>query len=450
MSNTAAARALFQQVPPSFLCPILMDVMVDPVILVATGQTFDRSAIEQWLTTRDTCPATNVRLRGNKQLVSNLALRNSIEEFAAATENILRSLDHQIPYTDTDLQIERLFVSARTKDIYKGTWLGKPVAICVIKGPSAEIGAREATILSSLGKHPHLVRFFGRSVNERQQAVLVLEWAPDGRNLHTLISDKFDDSADGRSGILSERVMLTILSQIAEGMQALIENDVIHKDLSARNILVFAFDETLPVNSIRVKVSDLGMSSLLGQSLSYYYGEGGVELPVRWMAPESLTRNKWSEKTDVFSFGVLIWEMLSGGEVPWGLGTSNDRIQERVVVGGERLPCKPQWPARLVQIMTRCWAANPSQRPTFNVIRDLLLDAVAACSSAVVLTPPSATTPAVLLREVVVQVEEVKTTINTIARVSSFINLICDCCNIILFRDSSSHLFRRFLLLQLE
>lgn len=190
--------------------------------------------------------------------------------------------------------------------------------------------------------------------------------------------DKFYNS-DG--DVFSELIILTILSQVAEGMQSLAANGVIHKDLSARNILVFAFDENSPTPNICVKVADMGMSSLLGQSASHYYGEGVVDLPVRWMAPESLTGNRWSEFSDVFSFGVLIWEMLSGGQVPWGLGTSNKIVQD-MVVAGDRLPCSSSWPGGLVELMNRCFNATPKQRPKFSAIKELLAEMIAKCDLA--------------------------------------------------------------------
>lgn len=125
-----------------------------------------------------------------------------------------------------------------------------------------------------------------------------------------------------------------------------------------------------------MKVSDFGMSSLLGQATAlpsaYYYGgteagAGQKELPVRWMAAEALERNKWSEKTDVYAFGVLMWEVLSGGSVPWGLGPTNREIQDQVL-RGELLPCPPSWPRGLVDMIGRCCSLIPANRPTFREI----------------------------------------------------------------------------------
>jgi serine/threonine protein kinase len=142
-------------------------------------------------------------------------------------------------------------------------------------------------------------------------------------------------SIDEYGSKLSEVVVVAILSQIAEGMEEVHKNGMIHKDLAARNILVLAYEENAP-ERIKVKVSDFGLSSVLEHSSSVYYSsaaEAARALPVRWMAPETLRKNRWSAKSDVYSFGVLIWEMLTGGDVPWGLAMSDVAVQAEVTAG---------------------------------------------------------------------------------------------------------------------
>jgi serine/threonine protein kinase len=237
--------------------------------------------------------------------------------------------------------------------------LRKPVAVCVLKGPGEAIGEREADILSTIGRHPHIVQFLARSINTQGQPIVVLELATLRQNLHQVLTTLEDSNT-----VLSDEVLHMILYQIANGMSILHENGIVHKDLAARNILMFSFDPSNADHNL-VKISDFGMSSLLDSSAasSYYYG-GGKELPVRWMAPETLNRNKWSEKSDVYSFGVLIWEMLSMGMVPWGLGVSNQNIQEQVT-RGDKLPCQSHWPSSLVELINKCCTFNPKDRPSF-------------------------------------------------------------------------------------
>lgn len=364
MANLRDARAALADALPSFTCPLTLDVMNDPVMLNRTGQTYERAAIEGWLSNHDTCPSSGVQLAGDHALVPNFALKNSIEEWKDRTGVALRALSHTVPFDC--IRIETLLVSARTKDVYKGMMLRKPVAVCVLKGPGDAIGDREADILSTIGRHPHIVQFLARSTDTQGRPVVVLELATLGQNLHQLLTTLADNET-----VVSEQVVHSILYQVADGMAALQENGIVHKDLAARNILMFSFDPSSADHTL-VKVSDFGMSSLLDAAAasSYYYGGDGSrkELPVRWMAPESLDRNRWSEKSDVFSFGVLIWEIMSMGRVPWGLGSSNREIQEQVT-RGEKLPCQSHWPPSLVDLMNQCCSLSPKDRPSFQELK---------------------------------------------------------------------------------
>ena len=368
--NVRDLRATLMDALPSFQCPLLLDVMSDPVIIQRTGQTYERTAIERWLATHDTCPSTGVQLLGSRDLIPNFALKNSIDEWKARTDRALRALNHTVPFET--IAMGELLARGRTKDVHRGVMLGKPVAVCVLKGPTeaAVLGDREADILATIGTHPNIVRFLARSEDAQGRPLVVLELAPLGKNLLQVISECHDGDVK-----VSERVVLQLLRQIAAGMEGLHSSGIVHRDMAARNILVFSFDPSC-AEQVVVKVSDFGMSSLLGQaaavaSSAYYYGGTGAgqrELPVRWMAAEALERNKWSEKTDVFAFGVLVWEILSGGQVPWGMGLSNREVQDQVV-RGEQLRCQPSWPPNLVDMIGRCCSLSPADRPTF---RDLL------------------------------------------------------------------------------
>lgn len=349
----------------SFFCSLTFDIMIDPVMITVTGQTYERNAIEQWLRNHDTCPLTGITLNGSHQMAPNISLRNSIDEWKEMVDKTLQWNKHVVSFEE--ISIDSLLVSARTKDIFKGTFLKKPVAICILKDRGG-LGDREADILSTIGKHPNIVRFIARSTDTEGRGVLVLELAPSGRNLFDIIS-----AADEEDTKLSDKAILTILNQILDGMEELNANGIVHKDLATRNILVFSFDGDV-TERIRVKISDFGMSSLVEESTAYYYSQNGQTraLPIRWMAPESLLKNKWSEKSDVYSFGVLIWEMLSGGNIPWGLAM-NDRDVQTEVCSGKTLPCEPSWLRGLVEVIGRCCCTNPKNRPTFAELKVELL-----------------------------------------------------------------------------
>eukprot|EP01041_Mallomonas_annulata_P010428 gene10428-21758_t len=366
MSQTTNATTVLTEPLPSFICSLTMETMVDPVILVATGQTYERASIENWLSEHNSCPLSGLNLpEGNRGFTPNISLRNSIDEWRVAADRVIDELNHVVPFEN--IRIDRLLVSARTKDISKGTLLGRPVAVCVLKGPAAMFNDRECKILFTLGRHPNIVRFIARSKDNEGHTVLVLELAPEGRNMKTLM-----DELDDQGSRLSLGALLTILRQVAEGMEELAANNIFHKDLSARNILVFSFDAMAP-ERILVKVSDFGMSSIMetSSSSSYYYSGESAALPIRWMAPETLSRNKWSEKSDVYSFGVLVWELLSGGQVPWGLAVS-DREVQTLVMAGNTLPLESDWSPILVDLMSKCGRRSPQERPTFTEVKSTI------------------------------------------------------------------------------
>ena len=209
--NVRDVRAALIDALPSFQCPLLLDVMSDPVLIQRTGQTYERIAIERWLATHDTCPSTGVQLSGNHELIPNFALKNFIDEWKVRTDQALRALNHTVPFES--ITIGELLATGRTKDVHTGLLLGKPVAVCVMKELAESFGDREADILSSIGKHPNIVRFLARSKDAQGRALVVLELAPLGKNLLQVMEECHD------SGIkVSEKVVVQLLRQVAGGM----------------------------------------------------------------------------------------------------------------------------------------------------------------------------------------------------------------------------------------
>ena len=139
---------------------------------------------------------------------------------------------------------------------------------------------------------------------------------------------------------------LIILQQVCSAMQTLAHAGLVHRDLAARNVLVTAFDAAKPAIT-KVKVTDFGLAvSLHYQTHSTVAGD---EVPFRWMPPEALRRRRFSEKSDVWSFGVFAWELLSGGDIPYAFIMSNEEVAQRVV-DGERLPRPRQCPHDLCEV----------------------------------------------------------------------------------------------------
>ncbi len=134
--------------------------------------------------------------------------------------------------------------------------------------------------------------------------------------------------------------LLDMMISTAKGMAYLESKGILHRDLSCRNLLVTKVDD-----KYEVKITDFGMSRTTSQ-----YSSIGKLLPIRWCAPEVLRGENATIKSDVFSFGVVMWEILEFGETPWPDIRSNEEVSE-TVISGERLPQPPICPAWLYKLM---------------------------------------------------------------------------------------------------
>lgn len=138
---------------------------------------------------------------------------------------------------------------------------------------------------------------------------------------------------------------------------------VIHRDLAARNVLVC--DNKL------VKVSDFGLSRDVYEN-NIYCKQGAGRLPMRWMALESLTHQIYTTESDVWSFGVLLWEIVTFGQYPYPEVSNADLLT--FLKKGQRMVKPPHCGTELYRIMLDCWKENPKNRPTFTELKETLDD----------------------------------------------------------------------------
>jgi len=166
---------------------------------------------------------------------------------------------------------------------------------------------------------------------------------------------------------IDEDRMYRWVEDIAKGM-AHLHNGVgdkkvilLHRDLAARNILL---------KHGTAQVSDFGMalSHETRDSMSVDYSD--EHLPVKWMAPEALMNNTFSAKSDVFSFGVVVWEIVTR-QIPWK-GSKMNIMLDKIIKDGERLPIPASCPKGLKDLMERCWKTNPKERPEFIDVCDMM------------------------------------------------------------------------------
>jgi hypothetical protein len=232
----------------------------------------------------------------------------------------------------------------------------RPVNVAVLRVRDGTVDAEAETLLK-LGRHPNLVRFYGQC-RDGGDVLLVTELAPMGS-----LSDLIERLDEEEGAVLPRQHKLAAMQQVVNGMAALAAEKLIHRDLAIRNVLVCAFDP-VDVSKMVCKVSDFGLT-VNGYTAAYKYVEGGPK-PTRYLAPESLERGRYSEKSDVWAFGVLVWELVTDGKIPYFEMPDDTAVIAHVCGGGRLVRPATTWcPDALWAVTTSCWAAQPRDRPTF-------------------------------------------------------------------------------------
>ncbi|KAL0922092.1 hypothetical protein M5K25_006054 [Dendrobium thyrsiflorum] len=292
-----------------------------------------------------------------------------IEPTAAETEALAKGLQ---TIQNDDLEEIKELGSGTYGAVYHSKWRGSDVAVKRIKAscfagkPSERERLiadfwKEALILSSL-HHPNVVSFYG-----------VVRDGPDG-SLATvtefMVNGSLKQFLQKKDRTIDRRKRLIIAMDVAFGMEYLHEKNIVHFDLKCENLLVNMRDPHRPI----CKIGDLGLSKVKQHTLV----SGGVRGTLPWMAPELLSgkTSMVSEKIDVYSFGIVMWELLTGEE-PY-----SDRHCASIIGGivnctlRPEIPswCDPEWKS----LMEICWSSDPTQRPSFSEISQRLRKMAAA------------------------------------------------------------------------
>uniref|UniRef100_A0A8C4U0A4 receptor protein-tyrosine kinase n=1 Tax=Falco tinnunculus TaxID=100819 RepID=A0A8C4U0A4_FALTI len=244
-------------------------------------------------------------------------------------------------------------------EVYKGTLKrGKkevPVAIKTLKVGYTEKQRvdflSEATIMGQFCHH-NIIRLEG-VVSKYKPFMIITEYMENGA------LDKFLREKQGEFGVIQ---LVGMLRGIAAGMKYLANMNYVHRDLAARNILVNS--------NLVCKVSDFGLSRVLEDDPEATYTTSGGKIPIRWTAPEAISYRKFTSASDVWSYGIVMWEVMSYGERPyWEL--SNHEVM-KAINEGFRLPAPLDCPSAIYQLMMQCWQQERSRRPRFADIVSIL------------------------------------------------------------------------------
>ncbi|XP_030220469.1 ephrin type-A receptor 8 isoform X1 [Gadus morhua] len=223
-----------------------------------------------------------------------------------------------------------------------------PVALKTLKAGYSDKQKRdflsEASIMAQFD-HPNVIRLEG-VVTQSKPVMIITEYMENGS------LDAFLRRHDGQFTVIQ---LVGLLRGIAAGMTYLAGLGYVHRDLAARNILVNS--------NLVCKVSDFGLSRVLEDDPDAAYTTSGGKIPIRWTAPEAITYRKFSSSSDVWSYGVVMWEVMSYGERPYWNLTNRDVIKS--VEEGYRLPAPMGCPGALHTLMLDCWQKDRNQRPRF-------------------------------------------------------------------------------------
>uniref|UniRef100_A0A7N6A8Z7 Focal adhesion kinase 1 n=1 Tax=Anabas testudineus TaxID=64144 RepID=A0A7N6A8Z7_ANATE len=283
------------------------------------------------------------------------------------TDDYAEIIDEEDTYTmpstrDYEIQRDRIELGrcigeGQFGDVHQGVYISPEnpalsVAVKTCKNSTSD-SVREKFLQEALTMrqfdHPHIVKLMG--VITENPVWIIMELCTLGELRSFLQVRKYS---------LDLATLILYSYQLSTALAYLESKRFVHRDIAARNVLVSTVD--------CVKLGDFGLSRYMEDS-SYYKASKG-KLPIKWMAPESINFRRFTTASDVWMFGVCMWEILMYGIKPFQGVKNNDVIGR--IENGERLAMPPQCPPTLYSLMTKCWSYDPSKRPRFTELKTQL------------------------------------------------------------------------------
>ncbi|KAJ8246773.1 hypothetical protein GJAV_G00255250 [Gymnothorax javanicus] len=221
---------------------------------------------------------------------------------------------------------------------------------------------KEAEIMQGFD-HDNVVKLVGVTLEQGRDQdssvpvpMLILPFMKHGDLRRFLIATRYSDVPM----FVPYQCLLRFMIDISDGMEYLSSRSFVHRDLSARNCMLG--------DDLRVRVADFGLSKKIYSS-NYYRQKAIIRVPIKWMAMESLSESMYSTKSDVWAFGVTVWEIASRGRTPYP-GVHNHELLD-LLESGHRLK-QPDCDHKLYEVMLTCWSRDPQQRPGFGELGEKL------------------------------------------------------------------------------
>ncbi|XP_065838243.1 tyrosine-protein kinase BTK-like [Oscarella lobularis] len=280
-------------------------------------------------------------------------LRYPPASLAPSTKGLGHDLDRW-EISRLDLELGRELGSGQFGRVVQAKYKGNTdVAVKMMREGSMleEDFIEEAKTMKNF-QHPNLVQLYGVCI-KGGPLFIVTELMCNGCLLNYVRKNK-------RLADMSD-IILYMCTQVASGMHYLEERQFIHRDLAARNCLVGERNV--------VKVADFGLARHVWKDDEYTATEG-TKFPIKWAAPEVINYAKFSSKSDVWSFGILMWELFSGGKTPYPTFSNAQVLQE--VLDGYRLDRPHSCPPEVYKMLKSCWEDLPERRPSFQLVHQNL------------------------------------------------------------------------------
>jgi serine/threonine protein kinase len=282
-------------------------------------------------------------------------------------------VDEKWEFSRQNLQLGELLGEGAFGKVYKGYAVGidgqmEPtvVAVKMLKDGAGEKEMadllQEVETMKSIGRNINIINFLGCCTRNDGPLLVIVEFAPNGNLRDFLrqhspfgVADILDDYHNQRPSCqLPYKNLVSFAYQVSRGMEYLTSMKIVHRDLAARNVLVAD-------NNI-LKIADFGLTRNVKEK-EYYLRSVEGRLPVKWMAPESLIENRYTSKSDVWSFGILLWEIFSFGNSPYPTVAVEHLFE--LLKQGYRMNKPEHATDDIYALMLNCWRYCPKDRPDF-------------------------------------------------------------------------------------